>query len=144
MLPSIITDHKSGNAASVSEYGQLIVAPLQYSKSVAQDLDPINTAFSFIEPRMGQKIVITDIIASADKNVSVTSPADIVIYTADGPEQLTPTEVIVNPQLIRADNLPLIGLNMLVDQGLWVNAKTDDNIVKVTIMYYRVPVKATD
>ena len=139
--PTIVRDPYSDSTARVTKYGQLVVAPLSYSVPVAIELDTINTAFNFIEPQANHSIVITDIIVSANKNVSATDPANIEIYEADGADELTAAPSIVRPQLSRSSNVSYIGLNLLVPEGKWVNAKTDDSSVLVTIMYYRVPVE---
>ena len=137
--PSHIVGHQNGIRARVTEFGQLVVAPLDYSEPVAITLDTVGTAFNFITPAAGQKVVITDIIVSADKGVSNTTPANIEIYEADEASLTTASKAIVSPQLTGASNVSYIGLNMLVGEGKWVNAKTDDNNVLITIMFYRVP-----
>jgi hypothetical protein len=135
-----IKDAYSDNRARVTEYGQLIVAPLGYSTPVEQEMSVINTAYNFLTPAVGQKIVITDIIVAADKGVSATTPANVVIYQADAPDTLTESSVILRPQPAKGDNIPITGLNLLVPEGMWVNAKTDDATVFLTILYYRIPI----
>jgi len=137
--PSVITDSNSGVKAKVSKHGQLIVAPLQFSTPVTDSLITINTAFNFIVPVQRKCIVITDILASADKNVSNVDPANVEIYTATAVDTTTVTKAIVSPQVLRAGNVSLTGLNLLIEDGVWVNAKTDDNNILLTIMFYRVP-----
>ena len=129
----------NGDRVRVTEFGQLVVAPLAYSEPVALTLDTINTAFNFIQPEAGKSVVITDIIVSANKDVSNTTPANIEIYEADEANLTTVSKAIISPQLIRAANASYIGLNMLVGEGKWVNAKTDGADILVTIMFYRVP-----
>lgn len=139
--PVNIQDGDTGVVARVTKFGQLVVAPIQYSTPIAVDLDVTGVAFNFIGPAQGQQIVITDIIASANKDVSNVDPADVTIYAADTVDSLVESPVIVAPQLTRANNLALTGLNLIVDEGKFVNAKTTDTIITVTIMFYRVPVK---
>jgi len=88
--PSVIKDNDSGVTAKVTKFGQLVVAPLQYSIPVADEVDVANIAFNFIGPEQDQSIVITDIVLSADRNVGVNG-ADIVIYEADSPTTLPST-----------------------------------------------------
>lgn len=140
-VPSVIKDLKTGQTARVTEFGQLVVAPLAYSTPVAVSMATPLIAYNFIEPAGGQSVVITDIIASADKSVSTTTPAEVIIYEAGAPDTLTSVADIVTPQLIRSGNFILTRLNLLVPEGLWVNATTDDSTIKLTIMYYRVPVE---
>lgn len=140
-VPVNIQDSKDGVTARVTRFGQLVVAPLAYSTPVARELDTIDTAFNFLEPVSGESIVITDIIVSADKSVSVTDPAEVEIYEADAPDTIAIAQGIVSPRVLRGNGLELTGLNLLVPEGKWVNAKTNDNNILITIMFYRVPVE---
>lgn len=126
--------------AKVTRYGQLVVAPIAYSTPILVELITPGTVFNFLEPRAGESIVITDIIASANKNVSNTTPADVLIYQSNEANSSEVIEGIVSPQLTGSSNVDYIGLNLLIPEGRWVNATTDDATVLVTIMYYRVPV----
>lgn len=134
-----IKDSKDGNQARVTRFGQLVVAPLSYSEPIDIELNVVNQAFNFITPESGKSIVITDIIVSTDRLVSPTDPAEIEIYEADEVDSLDILKGIISPRLIRGSDLPLTGLNLLVPEGRWVNAKTNDNNIFITIMFYRVP-----
>lgn len=138
--PIRIKDSDSDLTAKVTEFGQLVVAPLDYSVPVEIELDTINTAFSFIPPVANKNIVITDIIAFASRNVSNTTPANVQVYEADGEESVTPILGVLSPQLLRGGSVAITGLNLIVPEGRWVNAITDDAEILLTIMYYRVPV----
>ncbi len=139
MIPSVIVDPYSGVKARVSEFGQLAVAPLAYSKPSFKKLTVINTAYTFIAPEEGHQVVITDIILTANKNVGAND-ATVDIYEAESPTTTVITQPIIELEMIKQSSLALTGLNLLVPPGLWVNAKTDDNDIFVTIMYYRVPI----
>lgn len=139
--PAVIQDANSGNRAIVTRYGQLVTSPVDYSTPVAKTLDVINTAYNFIEPTMDQSIVITDIILTANKNVGA-GDATVTIYEADSIDTTTSTKDILNLEMIKQSNLVLTGLNLIITEGFFVNAKTDDDDVFVTIMFYRVPVEA--
>ena len=83
MMPVTISGDRSSIKVKVTKYGQMVVAPIQYSTPKTVTLDVINTAFNFITPIQGSSIVITDIIVAADKNVSPTEPAVVEVYTAN-------------------------------------------------------------
>jgi len=134
-----ITGEHDDVRAKVTKYGQLVTAPLAYSEPVLERLTANNVAFNMLTPSTGESIVITGIIVNADKNVSNTTPADILIYESDGPDSLTVIKGIVAPQLIRSSNVSYIGLNLIVPVGRWINAVTNDGDILVTVMYYRVP-----
>jgi hypothetical protein len=136
-----IRDSKTKQQARVTRFGQLVVAPLDYSEPIKRDLDTINTAFNFLVPVSKHSIVITDIIVSADKGVSPTDPAEIEIYQADSADSIIELPSVVSPRLSRGEDLTLTGLNWLVPEGKWINAKTNDANVLITIASYRVPVE---
>ena len=139
--PLVIKDSKTGQSARVTRFGQMVVAPLAYSEPVTIEMDVVDTAFNFLTPESGKNIVITDILVSANKDVSNVDPAEIEIYEADEFDSLILAPSIISPRLVRAGNLPLTGLNLLVPEGKWVNAKTNDNNILVTLMFYRVAVE---
>lgn len=123
---------------NVTPFGQLVVAPLEYSSPITMAMDTIGVAFNFMAPVSDHFIVVTDIIVSADKDVSNTTPADVDIFTADAHDSVTPINEILRPQLTRASNFSLTGLNLKIDPGVWINATTTDTIVLLTVMFYRV------
>lgn len=129
-----------GQSARVTEFGQLVTSPVSYSTPVNNKLDVIDTAFSFISPSAGQQIVITGLVVNSNRNVGVND-ATIDIYGADSPTSTTILTSILQFQGVKQTTSNLIGLNLLISQGEWVNAKTDDNDIFITIMYYRVPVE---
>jgi len=138
--PLVIKDANSGNQATVTRFGQLVVSAVDYSTPVAKTLDVINTAYNFVEPSMGHSIVITDVIFTANKNVSVND-ATVSLYEAESIDTTVSVKDILNLEMIKQSNLVLTSLNMIVSEGRFVNAKTDDDDVFVTIMYYKVPVE---
>ena len=142
MIPSKLIDPVSGMAATVTDFGQLVVAPIDYSSVVQGELDTINTAVNLLTPTQAQQIVITDIILTANRSIGAND-ATVDLYLADGPEELvfTPADAVLSLELEKNGKLTLTGLNLITRPGAWINAKTDDNTVFVTLMYYRVPVK---
>jgi len=138
-VPTNILDSDSGVTAKVTKFGELVVGRLQYSTPVTDELDVIDTAFNFIQPQQDHSIVITDIFVDADKSVSNTTPADVEIYEATTADTTTIDTGILSPRLLRGANRTATGLNMIVPEGKFVNAKTNDDVMTVTIMFYRVP-----
>lgn len=139
--PVNILDSKTAQTAKVTRFGQLVVAPLDYSVPVEHELDVVDTAFNFVEPQADHSIIITDIITSALPDISPVDSADVEIYEAGAIDSTIVLTGIVRPQLTRGQNLALIGLNLIVPEGRWVNAMTTDDTVIVTIMFYRAPVE---
>jgi len=140
-VPSYITDPHNGLSARVTEFGQLVTSPIAYSVPSAQTMTLTGTAYNFIEPEMSHQIVITDIILTTDKSVGANG-ASVQIYCADAIDSTTVLTDggVLDIEMLKNTNRDLIGLNFLVGEGFWVNAKTDDNNVQLTIGYYRVPI----
>jgi len=136
--PVNIKDSDSATAVKVTKFGQLVVAPLAYSTPVVDTLNVINTSFNFIKPQQDHSIVITDIVISADRSVGVNG-ADVQIYEAETAETTTIDTTVLDVDMVKQTQLGLTGLNLLVPEGKFVNAKTDDINILVTIMFYRVP-----
>lgn len=138
-VPSVIKDSKSANSARVTRFGQLVVSPLDFSTPIDRELSSPNVAVNFLTPEQDKLIIITDLIISTDKNVSNVDPANIEIYQADSADSLIANPSIVRPQMIRASNFIMTGLNWFIPEGKWINAKTNDAGVLITIAFYRIP-----
>jgi len=137
-----IKDQDSDIRARVTKYGQLVTAPLSFSVPTSNNMVLINTPYNFIEPQPGQSIIITNVIVSADKNVSNTDPANVVVYQSDGVNSLTNLGTLVQPQLLRGENLNFL-MNLIVGEGVWVNATTNDDAILLFLYYYYVPAPKT-
>ncbi len=132
--------HGTGHTARVTKYGQLIVAPLDFSVSQATKLEVANTAYNFVTPKQNKIIVITDILLYANKNVGA-GDATVDVYTSDvGPDSTTIKESIIQTEMLKQTSRDLTGLNLKVNAGRWVNAKTDDDDIFVTLGYYYAPI----
>ena len=136
---NIIDAHGTNKGVRVSEYGQLVTGAIAYSTPVAQTLTVINTAYNFVAPLSGHKIVITAMLLYANKNVGVND-AIVNVYEADAEDELTIANPIITTEMVKQTSRDLLNLNLIIQEGKWINAKTDDASVFMTIMYYYVPV----
>ena len=127
---------RNGLIAKVTASGELVVAPLSYSESVFKNVNAINTAFNFYEPSPRHQFVITGFNIKADRNVSNTVDADVIIYEADSIDTTTESSVLFQEAMIRGERTGYTNTNILVSPGKWVNAKTTDAIIKMTIFGY--------
>lgn len=127
----------SGSEACVTERGQLITSPLDYSLAypVAAAVD--NTAYNFVPPISGKRFVVTDILLYANKGVGA-SDAAVEIYEADSATETTIVKSILAIEMLKNTSRDLIGLNLLISEGKWLNIKTDDNTIFATVMGYYV------
>ena len=131
-VPSFIKDPQSGSVAKVTEFGQLVTAPIDYSVPVVDTLAADNTPVNFIEPQGGKKIVITDIILTANRDVGVNG-ALVQVYCATAPDSSAITVGLLDIDMLKNTGRDLIGVNFIIDEGFWVNAISDDSSIQITL-----------
>jgi len=129
-----VTPHMAG----VSSNGELICSPLGYDESVFHDMTSINTAYNFYGARPGKQFVITNVVIFADRSISDNSSTEIVVYEATSDSTTTESKVLLQFGMGKLSVLAVPGLRLLVNEGLFVNGKTDDNNVNLTILGYYV------
>lgn len=130
----------TGSKTKVTKAGQLIVAPFGYDETVFNELNATAaTAFHFFPPKAGKQFVVTGIIASANKDVSNTVTATIIVFEGDSTTDATADKVLLEFVLVRFGVLAAPPLNILVSEGKFINATTSDASVFMTIMGYYIP-----
>ena len=130
---------RSKRIAEVLPNGQLVGSPLAFDETVFKELAEDNTAYNFYKPKPGQQFIITGIRAKADRDVSPTVDASVVIYEADSESTTTVDKVLHQEAMVKAESVTLLPMNVLVAAGKYVNAKTTDDDIHMTIMGYYVP-----
>lgn len=130
----------TGTEVRVTTLGQLVTAPLRYNETKFLELAEPNVAYNFYESRSGQQFVIMGIRAKADRQVSNTDDADVVVYEAAAKDTTTVDKVLWQEAMIRGEDVTLSLINILVAPGKYVNAKTTDDDIHMTIMGYYVEV----
>lgn len=138
MIKTTLVNGRTGKKARVTEYGELVTGRYDYSTPVYNSLSVTDTAYNFFVPKMDTKLVITDILIDAGRNVSNTTPATIDIFEAEGLEDATISKQLLKVELLKNSYRDLTGLNFIVSAGRWVNAKTDDATVSITIAGYYI------
>jgi hypothetical protein len=126
--------------ARVTPAGQLVVAPYDYDLVKFNSLAVVNTAYNYYVPLSGMEFVITSMLAFATKDVGDTTSTSIVIYEAGSPDVTTVDKVLFQFGMGKLTTLPITPLNIKVNQGKFINAKTDDNTIELTITGYYIPV----
>ena len=127
-----------GTVAKVTSRGQLVTSPLDFSTPIQKDLDLADTAYNFFVPKTNKQFVITGIFAKADQQVSNTVSATVVIYEATSASTTDVSKTIFQTVMLRNDLLVATGMNFLVSNGKWINAKTTDDDIHMTITGYYV------
>ena len=134
-------DHpKSGvTHIKVTGTGAIVTSPFAYDDTKFIELAEPDTAYNFYKPKAGQQFVITGLRAKADRQVSNTVDADVVVYEADAEDETTVVKVLHQEAMIRGEAVTLNPTNILVTKGKYVNAKTTDDDIHMTIMGYYIP-----
>lgn len=125
----------TGTQAIVTTRGELVVGNVDYSSAYNALADVINTGYNLVPPKTHKEFVITGIALYADKDVGVND-ATITVYESDGPTSTTELKVILNLELPEKTYRDLLGLRILVSEGVWVNVKTDDDDIYATVFGY--------
>ena len=128
---------RGNRIAEVSDLGQLVTAPLEYSTGKFNDMDAINTAYNFHEPTAGKRFVVTGLIVATNRNVG-TNGATIVFYEAVSIDTTTVAKTILQLDMAKNQVLPIFGANFILTEGVFLNGKTDDDDVFATVAGYEV------
>ncbi len=134
---SVIGQGGKERPLKTSDQGEVLVRAFDYSDPQFQFMDTAATAYNFFVPKAKQQLVITEIIISADRNVTTQTLVDV--YEATAADSTVIAKSILRLDVLKSSQLPLIGLNFLVSEGVFVNAKHDDDDVFMTIGGYYIP-----
>lgn len=125
-----------GNTAQVTAQGALKIIPNEFSKPSKQSIIDAN-AVSFWPPKAGEKFIVTGVIVNTDRNIGVNG-ALIDIYEATSASSTDIEESIISIDQAKSVTSALLPLFTEVTEGRWVNGKSDDANVHVTVFGYYV------
>jgi hypothetical protein len=133
-----VTGGKNGVKAFVSDYGVVAVGPLEFDNTIFQALDAADTAFNFYEGRAGENFIVSGLRLKATRSVDNATDATIIIYEASSASSTVVDKIIYQEGLVRGESASFLPVNILVTEGKYVNAKTDDATVNINIVGYYV------
>jgi len=128
-----------GFGAKVSKWGIQATGPIEFSESYPVTASVANTAYNFISPIAGKQFIVTDILLYANKGVGAAD-ATVEIYEADADNTTVVSKSVLLTEMLKQTSRDLIGLNLIVSPGKWLNIKTDDNTIFASVLGYYVPV----
>ena len=129
----------TNSKVKVTSRGQLVTAPLDFTKMYPAEVNVINTAFSVVPPITGKQFVITIIDLYADKNIG-PSDASVELYEADSDTSTVVLDSVYKKEMPKYRDIGLTNLHIILGQGSWLNIVTDDDIIFVNIGGYYVDV----
>lgn len=130
---------RNGNEAEIDKAGNLVVALGPFDEPVFKELAEVNTAYNFYTPRVGFQFILTGMIAYGDKQVSGSTNATVVIYEASAPDATTEDKIIIQFELGQNQSLPFPSIRVKTTEGRWINAKTDDDDIHLTLLGHFIP-----
>ena len=140
-LPINIEDKSNKNSAVVTEYGQLVTAPLSYSDPNYVSLAVADTAYEIVPGKTNRRFVIAGILVASNKAFASSTVAETVtIYEAAIEDIDTSLGTIFRVDLLRNDRLVATGLNLIGSKGRSIVGIATDAAVDVTIAGYYIPV----
>lgn len=134
-VPFVLEDGtKSGRFAKVTSEGALVVAPPSFNLVKFNELAEDDIAYNFYAPLPGKQFVVTHIFAYGDKEVSGPSNATVEVYEAADSGATTVEKIILQFEIGQNQFHPFTNLNLLVNTGVFINAKTDDDDVHMNVL----------
>lgn len=123
---------------AVNEAGEILVSDGPYDLSTFNELDTINTAYNFFGPRGIEQFVITGFLMYGDKQVNSSTNATVIIYESDQRDSTTESRVLVQVEVGQNQSIPFPNIRILCNKGVYLNAKTDDDDIHMTIFGHYV------
>lgn len=126
----------AGHTAKITHTGELVTIRGSYDQTFQASMTSINTAYNLVVPKTSKQFIITGIIINTDKNVSATDGAIVEVYEATNDTTTTVTKTIMPLTIGRNSTIPLTGILIQTTKGTFINAKTDDATVNITLLGY--------
>ena len=136
--PVRIQSKNGVHLVEVTRFGQLVTAPLEYSTPVSVRMTVANQAYNLVRPEQLTGITITAYSVATRRSVGING-AEVIIYEADAADSLDVLSEIQPFDLPQQEFKSMTPLNILATPGRFINAKSDDVEVIVTLHFYRVP-----
>ena len=138
MITTSIKSGDGGGVAKVTSRGQLVTAPLEFSEIYTASCIANNTAVNLVTPKPNQRFVITTIILNGDRSIAVNGAITDLFESIGGPISAVVSKSILRLEILKQGSVALTGLNIILSEGVWLNVKADDVIVRANIAGYYV------
>ena len=123
----------------VTELGELVTAPIEYSTPYYVGVEVLNTAYEVVPAKSSMRFVITALLLNSRKDFgSATVAQTLTIYEANPADIDTVINIVTQVDMLKNDRLPISGLNLVVPPALSLVAIADDSAVDVTVAGYYV------
>jgi hypothetical protein len=123
-----------GIFAKVTNNGELVTGPLEYSEPYYMELGVAAQIYSIVPGKANKRFLITGILLGADRNVA--TDCTINIYEATSAEGTADKEILTID--LNKGEHTFLNINVATQETRWINGTTDDDDVDVTIFGYYV------
>lgn len=128
----------SGQSISINKAGEISAINGNYDLAVFNELDVINTAYNFYPPDGSKQFIMTGFLIYGDKQVSAVTNATVVIYEATSSDTVTESRVLIQVEVGQNQSIPFPNIKILANSGKYINAKTSDDDIHMTIFGYYI------
>lgn len=138
-IPVFLVD-SAGRRVDVDKTGALRISDGPYDLTKFVELAAAATAYNYYPPKVGCQFVMTGLLAFADRNVSDADDTIITIYEGTAPNTTTVSRGLLQFGMGKLTTLPYPSIRILVNPGVWINAKTDDDNIFLNIIGHYIPI----
>ncbi len=136
--PTRIIDPTSGREALVGIGNALAVGPPQPSVAYNATLGVDDVVVNIVSARGGKSFCMTGIILTGNKSIDPNTDAIVDIYTATLPTSATAVATLLSIPVARSAQAIVTGILLEAGDGLFINGKTSDDDVLVTILGFYI------
>lgn len=122
----------------INAAGEMQITNGPYDLAVFKELAEDDTAYCFYPPNGKNQFVMTGFLIYGDKQVSSQTNATVIIYEASAPDSATVDKIIVQLEVGQNQSIPFPNIRILTNVGVYINAKTDDDDIHMTIFGHYV------
>ena len=123
----------NGRVVVLNSNGEIPIAQGDYDEPMFNELAVADTAYNYFKPFNGKQFIMTGFLAYGDKQVSAVTNATVVIYEASQTDSVVVDKVIIQFEVGQNQSVPFPSVRVLVNAGVYLNAKTDDDDIHLTI-----------
>jgi hypothetical protein len=122
----------------VNAAGELLVSDGPYDLSTFKNMDVDNQAYNFFGPNGQKQFVITGFLAYGDRDINDNTDTTVIVYEASAPDTTTVDRTVIRFELAKLSSVPFPNIRILLNKGVYLNAKTSDDDVHMTIFGHYV------
>jgi len=141
-IDSYITDPINGRQVKVTTDRAIAVGPSNPSLSFNATLEVDDTPVNIVPAKGGHIFCVTGFVLTGNKNISATVDAVVNIYSATSATSATAVTTLLTIPVGRSAQSVITPVLVEAEEGLFINGKTTDDDVLVTLLGFYLDVNA--